>query len=306
MRGYRSPHRRHDRRFFYKYMPAATAQVVLCNRTLRWSSPVLFNDPFDIHPDTLQFDSADLQRALTNEISSLLRNPGDTVVPDPRLNYMLEIARRSGPQHRIAMADVTKDYRPFLPDPENDSLQDLKRIWHEMVRNTRVLCLSEVNDLTAMWAHYAEHATGVVLQLEAVDRLDSVFVLARPVRYEDSLPAIASPREWARRMLRSEDWKAECAREFSDYEYTKTTEWEAEKEWRISSPARRGETGLYSDYPFNVRELAAVYFGWKCTKEGRSAICALLTHGLEHVNTFEAYPDPRTRRYSFREMSCAR
>jgi hypothetical protein len=54
-----------------------------------------------------------------------------------------------------------------------------------------VLCLSEVNNLTAMWAHYAEQATGVVLQIEAFDRLDSVFVLARPVRYEDLLTAIA-------------------------------------------------------------------------------------------------------------------
>ena len=103
-------------------------------------------------------------------------------------------------------------------------------------------------------------------------------------------------------MLRSEDWRAECVRSFFDYEYTKTTEWEAEKEWRISSPTRKGETGLYSDDPFNVRELTAVYFGWKCTEEDRSMICALLAHGLDHVKTFEAYPDPKTRRYAFNEV----
>ena len=38
----------HDREYFYKYMSASTAEVVLGNRTLRWSAPTEFNDPFDV------------------------------------------------------------------------------------------------------------------------------------------------------------------------------------------------------------------------------------------------------------------
>ena len=44
----RSPNRRHDRQYFYKYVSAKTAQAILTTRTLRWSSPILFNDPFDV------------------------------------------------------------------------------------------------------------------------------------------------------------------------------------------------------------------------------------------------------------------
>jgi hypothetical protein len=29
-------------------MSAATARIVLADRKLRWSSPILFNDPFDV------------------------------------------------------------------------------------------------------------------------------------------------------------------------------------------------------------------------------------------------------------------
>jgi hypothetical protein len=36
-------------------MPASTAKIVLQNKTLRWSSPVEFNDPFDV-PRELAFD----------------------------------------------------------------------------------------------------------------------------------------------------------------------------------------------------------------------------------------------------------
>ena len=215
---------------------------------------------------------------------------------------MLEVARHSDPKHRMAMAAVTEEYKPFVPDPSNDSLRDLKLVWQDMVHNMRVLCVSEVNDLTAMWAHYAAQATGVVLQFEAVDRLDSPFLSARPVRYDDSPPAVTRDREWARLMIRSGDWRNERVRSFFDYEYTKTTEWIAEKEWRIASMKRPGETELYSDDTFNVRELTAVYFGWKCTAEDQSVICALLAHGLDHVKTFEACPDPKTRRYAFNEV----
>ena len=49
---FRSSNSRHDRRFFYKYMSAETARIILANRRLRWSSPILFNDPFDIHIQT--------------------------------------------------------------------------------------------------------------------------------------------------------------------------------------------------------------------------------------------------------------
>ena len=52
-------------------------------------------------------------------------------------------------------------------------------------------------------AHYAANATGIVLQFEAVDRLDSPFLVARQVTYDDSPPAITCAREWARLMIRS-------------------------------------------------------------------------------------------------------
>ena len=47
-------------------------------------------------------------------------------------------------------------------------------------------------------------------------------------------------------------------------------------EWRVSSMNGKEETELYRDYPFDVREFTAVYFGWKCSVEDRSEIGSLL------------------------------
>ncbi len=65
----RSPSREN----FYKCMTARVAKVVLTTRRLRWSSPLLFNDPFDVTQELrLNFDEQGLDAAL-NELSKRLR-----------------------------------------------------------------------------------------------------------------------------------------------------------------------------------------------------------------------------------------
>ena len=41
-------HWNNDRLHFFKYMPVSTAKIVLRNRTLRWSTSQVLNDPFDM------------------------------------------------------------------------------------------------------------------------------------------------------------------------------------------------------------------------------------------------------------------
>jgi hypothetical protein len=55
-----------SRQIFYKYIKASVAKTVLATRRLRWSSPLLFNDPFDVTQELrLNFDEHDLNAAMT-------------------------------------------------------------------------------------------------------------------------------------------------------------------------------------------------------------------------------------------------
>src|SRR6266849_6774114 len=85
----RSPNRRHDRQHFYKYVSAKTAKAILTTRKLRWSSPVLFNDPFDVTQELrLDFDVAALSAALVEEMADLIIAGGpfpDTAHPGRKL-----------------------------------------------------------------------------------------------------------------------------------------------------------------------------------------------------------------------------
>ena len=95
----RSPNRLHDRSSFFKYSSASTARLVLENKTLRWSSPSLFNDPFDV-PRELSFGitPVEINDALARRFISLIENPPeDTSELGPKLRLIVDIVKRGIP-----------------------------------------------------------------------------------------------------------------------------------------------------------------------------------------------------------------
>jgi hypothetical protein len=297
-REYRSPNRRHDRAFFYKYVTAQVAKIVLISRKLRWSSPLLFNDPFDVTQELrLNFDDATLRAALTDRMASLIEQGDLSTVKDPTLLVVLRAMVGTTPDTRRAMAHKLRQRMATLALGPIQSLADLKDLWKKMVPTFRVLCLSELNDITPMWLHYADSYKGVVLQFSAVDELDSTFLMARPVIYEDAPPPIADPNTWVSCLL-SQDLRDFWSL-FIEHQHYKTNAWAYEKEWRIASGARPGETGLFGEYGFHSRELTDIYLGPKCSAEDRSDILALLTHGLEHVRAYEPFLDIHKGKFTF-------
>jgi hypothetical protein len=284
----RSPNRRHDRQHFYKYVSAKAAQAILTARTLRWSSPILFNDPFDVTQELrLDFTAAELGAALTEELADLIVTSGpirDTVFPE--LKTVLAILGEASLVERQRMAEWFRKNPPGTTAGQGEALTELKRRWSEIVPNLRLLCLSETNDVTSMWNHYADSYRGAVLQFEAVDKLDSVLLIARPVVYQAAPPAIADVRTWARSMLREDE--RTYLDLFTEYQYTKTPDWAYEREWRIATFARSGESGEFSNWTFHPRELVGVYLGPRCSEPDQTNILALLANGFEHVAVFRA------------------
>ena len=58
---------------FYKYLSPDAATAVLENRTFKWSSPKLFNDPFDLPSEIdFSFKADELAEALLDEMAHLV------------------------------------------------------------------------------------------------------------------------------------------------------------------------------------------------------------------------------------------
>ena len=64
-----------SRQVLYKYTKANVAKTVLATRRLRWSSPLLFNDPFDVTQELrLNFDEHGLNAAVTERVAWLIEH----------------------------------------------------------------------------------------------------------------------------------------------------------------------------------------------------------------------------------------
>ena len=139
----------------YKYLTCESARKVLQNQTLRWSVPGDLNDPYDI-----QFDLqlvVDKQAVAKRVLRKLAGNS----------------ARLKKEQAAIqqALTDLEQGLPPYLAEIR------------EIMRNTKVLCLTSQPDNMLMWSHYAESYRGVVLGFGAALEVDSPWKTAQPVNY---------------------------------------------------------------------------------------------------------------------------
>jgi hypothetical protein len=298
----RSPNGRHDRQHFYKYVSAKTAKAILTTRKLRWSSPILFNDPFDITQELrLDFTVAEFSAAVVEELADLIIAGGpfpDTAHPGLRL--ILAALDGASLAQRQQIADGLRKGPGGPTVGQIDAMAELKRRWSAIVPKLRLLCLSESNDVTSMWHHYADAYQGAVLQFEAVDGLDSAWLAARPVVYQAAPPAIADARTWARCMLRKDE--RTYLDLFTEYQYTKTPDWAYEREWRLVTFALPEESGQFSYWRFDTRELVAVYLGPRGSEEDQADILALLTDGLEDVSVFRARITGAAGKFTFEAL----
>lgn len=268
----RSPNRTHDRFSFFKYMSADVAQLVLANTTLRWSSPILFNDPFDV-PRELSFGLTprEISRALAARLCQLIESPpDDTSTLVPNLRFIVETVKNGIPPslkaEMLATLDVTNDG----PDPSGEGLEATRALWRQLLPEQRILCLTESAAHAAMWYHYADRYRGVVLEFVCSDELDSAWLAAQPVSYPETKPQIYSAQGWAEILCQRQEVAVKAILQLATY--TKSPDWAYESEWRIASHKRPADTGDFTDYPFDRRELGGIYFGPMIEAQARASL----------------------------------
>ncbi len=300
---YRSPRRINEQRFFYKYVTAHVAKIILTTRKIRWSSPILFNDPFDVNQELpLNFTEEDLNDVVSESLASLIeRGDFPMTVSHPRLVALLNAVKGKSAEARKMLAQKMRQNPTEVTSGQIESLAEIKEKWRQMVPKMRILCLSELNDVTPMWQHYADEYKGVVLEFESVDVTDSAFLQAQQVNYQNFPIEFSDPQTWGRCMLGLTELT--LLDHTLEYQYIKATSWSYEKEWRIVGGARQGETELFADYDYHSRDLAGIYFGTQCSPEDRDDLLSLLVHGLNHVLPYEAFNDRHQGKFVFRELA---
>lgn len=144
-----------------------------------------------------------------------------------------------------------------------------------------------------MWSHYAQHHEGVVLEFKPNVAKDLALLASRAVQYAQQRPLLyRTPADLVRRalLMSAEESTKEMIDELI---YTKSVEWEYEKEYRLAIPnfvAADGKSALLEFWP---SELVALYLGCRIVEADRQEVVQTARALNRKVEVYQAHVAPR-------------
>src|SRR3989339_1236855 len=280
----------HNHPFFYKYMTAEAAIKVIETQSFRWSSPRLFNDPFDHQTGfSLSFSGKELAQALGKEMERISYNE---MVYEPKVMDGLSIPlkifalSKNKPERAIyhqqletAMAQIEYSFEK--------EVEKLNSMLIDHICHSRVFCVSETNSNIAMWAYYSDNHNGAVFQLNCLEEIDNPLLIAREVNYTDKILPFCSLEEYVRHLTNQAPLNY---RNLVDQSiYTKHIHWAHEKEWRVTRPLldeSEGDGFMYLKEKPQV--FGAIYLGCRIIDMNKELIQQALRIHLPDMPVYQA------------------
>jgi len=259
----------------YKYTSSDTAIKILKSGNVKYSSPLIFNDPFDFQSE-LRFGNE------KDEFIKIAQNIITDIICS-RKNYDINPSDEWGQSILLLKKLILED--GHCPDPVKETIDQVindfalmghdtfnkaNENWKINLSKSRVFCLSEVNDSILMWSHYSECHTGVVFEFDIKEELDTFFSTAVPIIYKSDPPFFITVEQWIEDLIGHN--KIDYKKLNREYPYFKSDVWSYEKEWRVWIILPEVEQKEYSFYSIHPQELKSIYFGCKINIEERKKI----------------------------------
>lgn len=292
----------HERDFFFKYTSYNTAKIILRDLTYRWSSPLLFNDPFDTQMELRNgLDTENPELSLWEEVQRRVLARVDPVGTSNNPLFRIIMAIRGGELenkiHEIISgfqkgkvgAIATPMHQLF--ENAHSIFQGLNDDWKKLLNQMRIFSVSEIFDDLLMWAHYAENHNGAVFKLRCLPEKDNALCIAQRVTYSDEIPIMVTIGDLV-------DHQCGVGR-FTEQDYfkkqalTKSFHWNYEREWRIVDYRFDQINELFIDVPFHSQEIDSLYLGCRMSPGNRKQIKDIVKTILPHVKVFQASPHER-------------
>ncbi len=221
------------KRPFFKYASPDATLAMLRNRTMRYSSPLAFNDPFDVQSGLhFNFDIDSLHDKVLDRLEQLASSKDEPNVDSDDVwgKVVLEV-RKYYPTHgfpKDRLKSMTNESFCWLVEQIKDTQAKYQKDWWAMLPGIRVFCVSEDRDNLLMWAHYSRDHTGAVLELWSLPEEDNHLSVARRVEYVVKPPPFYTESEWIDDTVGIK--KLDSSALYQRYAYVKSQHWEYERE----------------------------------------------------------------------------
>ncbi len=168
-------------------------------------------------------------------------------------------------KEKVGDEDTFRRVASFVTGKINAAIeQQWYRSWSSKVG---ILCLSEVNDSLLMWSHYTDAYRGFVIGLDTdhpeFDRTKGKWPV-RKVRYSQDRPSVVPKKSGPKA---------------AEVYFTKSIDWEYEREWRIVRPleeATERNTGIYC-CPLPLPVVRELIVGFRMAGPERERLLGALT-----------------------------
>ncbi|NQU80366.1 MAG: DUF2971 domain-containing protein [Bacteroidetes bacterium] len=294
--------RRHDRRYFYKYVTASTAKKILATGSLRWRSPVLFNDPFDVvRIIRVDFSYSELQKAIIelayaicDDKQEVQRYSGES------FRNLCFLAKNIPNEDRLKIKRQLSEGIIGMEFSELESTKEMQAIWDRFIRQSRIFCMTEDYCNDTMWAHYADNHKGAVLELECLDLYDSPLLVAEKVVYSNENISVGTVENWMNIITGKTvfDYKTF----FSPLERLKKENWNYEKEWRVISIDLKS-VDLFEDVKVHPLTFSRVFLGTSITEDNENDIRKLCLNREKAIPVEKEVINQYSRKIEFVESN---
>lgn len=202
----------------FRYFDLRGGLATLQNRTMRFASPLAFNDPFELTPR--------LEKPSDELLVSRLKAPH--LIEDHFLRVGSKLGMSREESEKLYLTDQLPKRFQKLRSHEGWQEVEQKMKWDEVGRfadGFRILCCSHREDSILMWSHYAEKHRGIVVEFEADEMIEGTRLsdYALDVRYRTMPPSVQALH----------DDIPSFERDLNRMVATKALEWSYEEEVRL-------------------------------------------------------------------------
>lgn len=263
--------------FYYRYFDFVGVKATLSEQRVRFRSPRLFNDPFDIQfmlrPPVCASEMVDV--IIENQLEAIsqgkISGPWSGELSDIELKEKLDNLRGT-PLDRLRI--VVGSIKPYLEGRCEAIISHQNELIWSQIADRFVLCLSTEPKNILMWSHYTNGHTGAVIKFRGVKSKRNAFCTAEPVQYFHRLPTMGSKEQWLSSLF-SDTQAIDYEAVYKSMRAAKAKEWEYEKEYRIvvSIPERKGHDHFF--LKIEPYEISEIIFGCQMPESNRRELALM-------------------------------
>ncbi len=273
-----------------KFTDPEAAIRILSESKLRWSAPVLFDDPFELnHHTTLNFDSRTLLTSCVKSTMGLIFNRDDPLGTSPLIKAIRRWRSEDRFDNEEEAQEVLSELLSSMVQHREPEMLRLMRDWREYSQKLRILCFSEKHDNNSSWCRYADNHRGIAIRFACGDETSLPKPL--PVRYTDTKPEITPIAEQMDILMNHTNLEIQDS--FPEKFLTKSKAEIRQREWRLlkqvdDNEVPEDEARWFEEISFPVSEVRAIYFGVATDAKLKQDISNLVKRRYPKTKLFQA------------------